>query len=367
MSTTSSLQKTDKSTTNDALYSNQRVTDDDIFRNSSQFSKWSFTKQQLKDIRQNLADETLLRFQEKLKSFLAEHESDNFLTDEEKEAISSEFELGISSEEQLQIVSLYAQKVQIFCTKLKLPSEVIATSIIFFKKFYITNSVINLHPKNLIFTCIFLACKSENHFISAETFASKVKQDKQSILENEFRLLESLKFSLMNHHLFKPLHGFYLDIQSVLYGKVDKNYLGTVYEKSKKMLLNSYLTDVFYHYSPPHITLTALILEDEQLILKYLELKFLGFDPLTPEEKLNESQLISKKMYDTLMKTIENCKQDLQTSLLPDRETAWKIDARIHYFLDPMSFIKRFRAQKESNSNSNEASEEPDKKKQKIE
>lgn len=348
------------------LYTNQRVADDDIYRNSSQFSKWSFTKENLKEIRNSSADATLTRFQEKLRAFLLDSATE-LLTDEEKEAITEEFGLGISADEQLQIVTLYTQKVQVFCTKLKLPSEVIATAMVFFKKFYITNSVVDLHPKNLIFTCIFLACKSENHFISAETFAAKVKQDKQNILEHEFKLLESLRFSLMNHHLFKPLHGFYLDIQSVLYGKVDKNYLGTVYEKSKKILLNSYLTDVFYHYSPPHITLTALILEDEQLILKYLELKFLGFDPATPEEKLNESQLISKRMYDKLMETIKHCKQDLKVSLLPDREAAWKIDGRIHYFLEPSSFIKRFRALKESNSTSKDsADQEPESKKQKV-
>lgn len=361
MSSTSIAKTADKSS--NILYTNQRVTDDDVYRNSSQFAKWSFTKQNLKEMRESSADSTLTRFQEKLTSFLSDSDIES-LTDEEKEAIAEEFGLGISADEQLQIVTLYTQKVQVFCTKLKLPSEVTATAMVFFKKFYITNSVVDLHPKNLIFTCIFLACKSENHFISAETFAAKVKQDKQNILEHEFKLLESLRFSLMNHHLFKPLHGFYLDIQSVLYGKVDKNYLGTVYEKSKKMLLNSYLTDVFYHYSPPHITLTALILEDEQLILKYLELKFLGFDPATPEEKLNESQLMSKRMYDKLMETIKNCKQDLKVDLLPDREAAWKIDGRIHYFLEPSSFIKRFRALKENSSTTGD--QEPERKKQKV-
>ncbi|XBW37842.1 hypothetical protein QEN19_003418 [Hanseniaspora menglaensis] len=362
MSSTKTSDKAAK-TADNILFTNQRVTDDDIYRNSTQFSAWSFTKESLNEIRVELANKTRLRYQQKIESYFMEEEAET-LNDEEKEAIKLEFSLGISAEEQLQIVTLYTQKVQVFCTKLKLPSEVVATSMLFFKKFYITNSVIDLHPKNLIFTCIFLACKSENHFISAETFAAKVKQDKQKILENEFRLLESLKFSLMNHHLFKPLHGFYLDIQSVLQGKIDKNYLGTVYEKSKKMLINSYLSDAFYYYSPPHITLTALIMEDEQLILKYLELKFLGFDPETSSDSLTESQKISKNMYDKLMKTVSSCKTDIKTSFLPDRDTAWKIDARIHYFIDPSAFVKRFRAQKETAS---DITEEPDQKKQKVE
>jgi cyclin H len=346
------------------LYSNQRITDDDIYRNSSQFTKWSFTKDDLIEIRENIAKSSKARYNTKLEEFLSNPANTEDLTEEETEALKNEFSLGISATEQLQIVTLYTQKVQVFCAKLKLPSEVSATAMSFFKKFYISFSVLDLHPKNLIFTCIFLACKSENHFISADTFASKVKQTKESILEGEFKLLQSLKFSLMVHHVFKPLHGFYLDIQSVLSGKVDKNYLGTVYENSKKRLINSYLTDALYHFSPPHITLSSLLMEDDQLIMKYLELKFLGFDPSIPMENLNDSQKISKQMYDKLLVSINDCKQDLQKNMIPDRETAWKIDARIHYYSDPMTFIKRYRTQKTPKET--ETSTEPDAKKQKL-
>lgn len=345
------------------LYSNQRITDDDIYRNSSQFTKWSFTKDGLQKSRENIAESTKDRYTTKLQDFLSNEENTKELTDDETQALKYEFNLGISATEQLQIVTLYTQKVQAFCTKLKLPTEVTATAMSFFKKYYISFSVLDLHPKNLIFTCIFLACKSENHFISADTFASKVKQAKESILDGEFMLLQSLKFSLMVHHVFKPLHGFYLDIQSVLSGKVDKNYLGTVYENSKKRLMNSYLTDALYHFSPPHITLSSLLMEDEQLMMKYLELKFLGFDPNTPIDKLNDSQKISKEMYDKLLNSINLCKEELQKNMIPNRESAWKIDARIHYYSDPMTFIKRYRAQKAKET---ENSTEPDAKRQKV-
>jgi len=129
------------------LYSNQRITDDDIYRNSSQFTKWSFTKDDLIEIRENIAKSSKARYNTKLEEFLSNPANTEDLTEEETEALKNEFSLGISATEQLQIVTLYTQKVQVFCAKLKLPSEVSATAMSFFKKFYISFSVLDLHPE----------------------------------------------------------------------------------------------------------------------------------------------------------------------------------------------------------------------------
>lgn len=335
----------------------KRISDDDLYRNSTQYRLWSFSKESLQNKRKLLSADIAARFDSKVQSFIEKEGAQ--LSSDEIEGLQKEM-VPITAHEFLQIVTLYAQKVQLFGTKLKLPTEVTSTAVVFFKKYYLENSVLDVHPKNMIFTCMFLACKAENYFINIESFAAKVKQPKESILMHEFPLLESLKFTLMVHHPFKSLHGFFLDIQSILYGKVDMQYLGTVYEKTKKILVDSILTDVAYLYTPPQITLAALLKEDEQLTLKYLELKLLGFN--INKEVLNEAEQKRKEQHDKILETVRECLREMDVSYMPSRDEAWRIDARIHYYLDPMAFIKRIRKQKEA-----QTSGEPAQKKVKVE
>ncbi|KAH3902554.1 related to Cyclin CCL1 [Saccharomycodes ludwigii] len=320
----------------------KRISDDDLFRSSSQYRIWSFTKEQLKEKREQLSSKVSALVREKIERFLAENNSQ--LSNEEINEIRNKA-IPVNAAEELQLITLYAQKIQLFGNKLRLPTEVVATAVCFFKKFYLETSVMEIHPKEMFFTCLFFACKSENYFIGIDSFASKVKKPKDSILKHEFRLLEGLKFTLMNHHPYKALHGFFLDIQMVLMKKVDLNYLGKVYENCKNMLNASLLTETMYHYTPPQITLAVLLTEDEALCLKYLEVKF----PKTAESSN------SVGLYEKVVKIIRECQKDLSVSYIPSKEVAVNIAAKVHYCDDPMVVVKRLkrkRDQQEENATS---------------
>lgn len=249
---------------------------DELYRHSSQYRYWSFSPQSLAHRREETNKAVLDKVQEEVDKYVdSNHDK---LSDAEVKTIRSKA-VPLTPEEELQIVNFYAKKVQVIAQHLNLPTEVIATSITFFKRFFLVNSVMHIDPKELVHTTIFLACKSENYFISVDTFATKAKSTRENILKYEFTLLESLKFSLLNHHPYKPLHGFFLDIQSTLFGKVDLKYMGQIYDRSRKRITDTLLTDVIYYYTPPQITLAVLLIEDEHLIRRYLELKFAVQEP----------------------------------------------------------------------------------------
>ncbi|KAK5779881.1 hypothetical protein RI543_002420 [Arxiozyma heterogenica] len=364
----------------------KRVTDDDLYRRSSQYRLWSFTTDSLREKRFLVNENATLKVKDSLNKFIEDKQ--NSLSDIEIQTIKSKA-VPVTPDEELKLVSFYAKKVQMIAQHLNLPTEVVATSIIFFKRFFLENSVTEFDPKDLVHTTIFLACKSENYFISVDSFAKKAKSKRDEILKYEFKLLESLKFTLLNHHPYKPLHGFYLDIQNVLHGKVDLNYMGKIYDKCKKKITDALLTDVVYHFTPPQITLAVFLNEDEQLIRRYLELKFSSTetnqftDSTTTattnnnnnnnnnanitenDDKKNGNKDEENKInLESLLNIILDCKKMIASYQTISTQDAKLIYAKIYYCKNPNVIVQKLKRKLEqaSDGNSNKNTEHVDKK-----
>lgn len=325
------------------------ITDDDLYRHSSQYRLWSFTVDSLKEKRVLINENATLKVEDSLNKFIEDKQ--NSLSDMEIQKIKSKA-VPVTPEEELKLVGFYAKKVQMIAQHLNLPTEVVATSIIFFKRFFLENSVMEFDPKDLVHTTIFLACKSENYFISVDSFANKAKSKRDEILKYEFKLLESLKFTLLNHHPYKPLHGFYLDIQNVLHGKVDLNYMGKIYDRCKKKITEALLTDVVYHFTPPQITLAVFLNEDEQLIRRYLELKFGSTETNKSTEsnnnnnKENESKINVQKLLDIIL----DCKKMIESYHTISTQDAKLIYAKIYYCKHPDIVVQKLKRKLEQTS-----------------
>ncbi|CCF60561.1 hypothetical protein KAFR_0K02070 [Kazachstania africana CBS 2517] len=316
------------------------ISDDDLYRHSSQYRFWSFTKDNLKQKRLETNSRATQKIEEDMKKFIGSQT----LTNDELN-ITSTKAIPLTMEEELKLVNFYTQKVKVISQHLNLPTEVTATAIVFFKKFFIENSVMEFDPKELVHTTIFLACKSENYFISVDSFARKAKSSREAILKYEFTLLESLKFSLLLHHPYKPLHGFFLDIQNVLHDKVDLNHMGRIYDACRKRITESLLTDIIYHFTPPQITLAILLIEDEQLITKYLEIKFTG------DENSHNIQL------DKLLAIINSCKEMILSPDVVPTQDAKVIAAKNYYVQHPMVLINKYRKKREGQESTAEPPE----------
>ncbi|CAI4036894.1 hypothetical protein SMKI_16G1910 [Saccharomyces mikatae IFO 1815] len=342
---------------NNKPFNYKRISDDDLYRHSSQYRMWSYTRDQLQEKRIDTNARAIAYIEENL---LKVREASN-LTEEEIKVLEDKA-IPLTMEEELGLVNFYAKKVQVIAQHLNLPTEVVATAISFFRRFFLENSVMQIDPKSIVHTTIFLACKSENYFISVDSFAQKAKSTRESILKFEFKLLESLKFSLLNHHPYKPLHGFFLDIQNVLYGKVDLNYMGQIYDRCKKRITAAILTDVVYFYTPPQITLATLLIEDEALVTRYLEMKFPSREnsqePVSEsgeKEEQNDTNTTKKNKEQNLddgkspidsaklLAIIRECKSLIEEPKPLSTEEAKKIAAKNYYCQNPLTLIQKLK------------------------
>lgn len=270
------------------------TSEDDLYRNSTQYRLWSFTEEQLKDKRADVTASGRRIVLKKLK-VLCDSSENNYNFEDLKNLLEL-----VSEEEEMKEISYYVGVLQKLSTSvLKLPSQVRATAIAFLKRFYLTHSVMEYHPKKILSTCLFLAAKSENCFMSPKTLAEYLgkKTTPESILELEFTIVQSLCFTLLCHHPYRPLHGFFFDFQSVL---IRKHPNGVVvvrkdektnekkkvrikfpqdrvmkgYIAAREYIDHSLISDASFLYTPPQIALACFLKVDEEMTISYLTYKF---------------------------------------------------------------------------------------------
>lgn len=78
------------------------------------------------------------------------------------------------------------------------------------------------HPKHIMVTCVYLACKVEEFNVSMEKFVKNVKGDRDKasdiVLNNELLLMSQLNYHLTTHNPFRSVEGFLIDIKvSILF------------------------------------------------------------------------------------------------------------------------------------------------------
>jgi len=214
----------------------------ELYRRSSQYRKWSFTSEQLSSIEAQV----------------------------NHHAVGSGHDLALNGEEERQMVLFFASdRIRGFCEYFNLPSHVRATAVAYFRRFYLTNSVMEYDPKLVLPTCVFLAAKSENFFIPINHFAEALADtDPQQILDLEFVLFKSLEFTLVVHNALRPLQGFFLDMQSL--GDFDPTMLGQMHDQAKQMVVQAFANDAIFLYTPSHIALAALMEANEFVVTQYM-------------------------------------------------------------------------------------------------
>lgn len=334
------------------------VSSDDLYRHSSQYNLWSFTQAQLDEMRRAANEKgqkaALQRFEAARSS--AEAENPAVFTAHGEELTSNMLELITYEEEQVFLRFICLQIIQI-CAHFNMPTQVRATAMSFFRKFYLVHSVMEYRPKNVAYTIVFLAAKLENYFILIESFCTRIPKTKAAdILGLEFEVLQTLQFTLLVHHPFRPLWGFFLDFQlallhpsPVMYD-VSVDTIGKLYDQAKTWLNeHALLSDAPFMFTPPQIALAAFYDCDKRITDRYLRLKYLSEGPdsmetIAEEEEdpvVSKHKQTQKEQYDILVKTLKRCivvaKQELPTS----REESAKIDERCFFILSPQKLLKK--------------------------
>lgn len=276
------------------------VSADDLYRRSSQYQIWSFTEQELEELKQQTNEKGRLAAFAKFESARSTLVGEKPLVFAAHGAeLTSEIAGLVLFDEEQKYLYYFSQQIIQICSHFNMPTQVKATAMAFFKRFYLVNSVMEFRPKNVLYTIVFLAAKLENYFVSIESFCSRLPKTKPSdILDLEFVVLLSLKFTLLVHHPFRPLYGFFLDFQLVLLHpepvlrdlNVDK--IGALYDNAKKWLnSDALLSDVSFLFTPPQIALAAMYDVDKRLTENYLKRKFLTQSTLdTMKEERREER-----------------------------------------------------------------------------
>lgn len=136
----------------------------------------------------------------------------------------------LTLEEYQKLHIFFAHLIQSLGENLKLRQQVIATAIVYFKRFYSRTSLKSVDPLLLAPTCIYVACKVEEYGVMSHTrflnVCSTVCKSKFSfayngaefpyrmnqILECEFYLLEVMDCCLIAFHPYRPLTKYVTDM-----------------------------------------------------------------------------------------------------------------------------------------------------------
>ncbi|XP_030372975.1 cyclin-H [Scaptodrosophila lebanonensis] len=134
----------------------------------------------------------------------AQGREDYFLTPEEERLLLKQYEVYLAD----------------FCRRFEptMPKCVVGTAFHYFKRFYLNNTPMDYHPKEILATCVFVACKVEEFNVSIYQFVNNIKGDRNKatdiVLSNELLLIGQLNYYLTIHNPFRPIEGFLIDIKT---------------------------------------------------------------------------------------------------------------------------------------------------------
>ncbi|KIM67175.1 hypothetical protein SCLCIDRAFT_108940 [Scleroderma citrinum Foug A] len=229
-----------------------------LYESSTQFKSWRYSPEQLRQVRQTLNVAAVEAIRK---------------TIEESEPGSSASLSFLQSNDELVLVKLYVTKIPQLCGHFRFPEEVEATAISYLKRFYLKNTVMDWHPKNVMLTALFLATKTTNNPISLDSYTSNIPKTSHSdVLDLEFLVAQSLNFEFAVWHAHRALWGLWLDLQS-LPDITEALRPPQVYEIALKHVRASRFTDAELIYTPSQIALASLSLASPLLSEKWMDSK----------------------------------------------------------------------------------------------
>ncbi|CAN6876999.1 unnamed protein product [Brassica oleracea] len=125
----------------------------------------------------------------------------------------------LSVDEERFMRAFYEANVQEVCSAFEFPHKILATALQYFKRFYLQWSVMQHHPKEIMLTCVYAACKIEENHVSAEEIGKGIKQDHHVILKYE---MASLEFDLIVYAPYRAIEGFIGNMEEFLQARDDE-------------------------------------------------------------------------------------------------------------------------------------------------
>ncbi|OJT11059.1 Cyclin mcs2 [Trametes pubescens] len=229
-----------------------------LYEGSTQYLHWRFSPEQLGRMRHTLNEDAVSAIRNAFESdSLGSSTSVSFL----------------SADEEHLLVKLYVGKISQLCGHFRFPEEVEATAASYMKRFYLKNTVMDWHPKNVMLTALFLATKTTNHPISLESYAAHIPRTVPSdVLDLEFLVAQSLGFDFAVWHPHRALWGIWLDVQNIPDASIEE--LSRAYEAAVGHVRAARLTDAEFIYTPSQIALACFSIASPTLASAWAHAKF---------------------------------------------------------------------------------------------
>ncbi|KAM1649183.1 hypothetical protein ACFX13_010531 [Malus domestica] len=225
------------------------------FQSSTHRARWIFTPEELVG-KYKAANQRAVQTLEKYGATLMEVDVDGTLSYPKPQVNADSRPKPINIEEEQFMRVFYENKLQEVCTNFHFPHKVQATALIYFKRFYLHWSVMLHHPKNIMLTCIYAACKIEENHVSAEELGKGISQDHQMILNNEMIVYQTLEFDLIVYAPYRSIEGFVNDMEE--FCGLEDNQLQHLKDAAKMEVDKIMLTDAPLLFPPGQLALAAL-------------------------------------------------------------------------------------------------------------
>ncbi|GLD99422.1 hypothetical protein PINS_up008141 [Pythium insidiosum] len=120
----------------------------------------------------------------------------------------------LTPEQERVVCQFYEDQIQESCNQFfRTSDKVKCCAVMLFKRFYLSNSVMEFHPKYLAPTAIYVAGKVEEQYTHVDKIAEQLQIDHKHIVGHEMVLLEGVRFQLIMYHPFRALLGFVDDFR----------------------------------------------------------------------------------------------------------------------------------------------------------
>ncbi|KAJ2966552.1 hypothetical protein NQ176_g10097 [Zarea fungicola] len=207
------------------------ATEDERYRQSSQFRLWSYSPAGLQEHRQK----TNARAKQQIAARLNLDPPPEFLTPDEESRLVKFFTIELIRAAQ-------------FC---ELPTEIRSTAAIFLRRFY---------------TSLFFGCKAEGFYIRLARLADKFPNTtSEQILAGEFLLCQGIRFAFDVRHPFRALEGAILELRRKM--PSEQSRINTAHMRAREILkFSALVTDAYFHYAPSQIMMAALLIADPGLV-----------------------------------------------------------------------------------------------------
>ncbi|KAH6850515.1 cyclin-like protein [Chaetomium sp. MPI-CAGE-AT-0009] len=335
------------------------ATEDARYRQTSQFQLWSFSPTQLSSMREKTNAAARTRIAERLSSLPASTNTSaptsSANTPDPDGTSTPALPVFLTAPEEAQLVTFFTSELLRAGDHAEMGDEIKATAATFFRRFYVTNSIMTYPPQEMLIVALFFGCKAEGSFVSITEFVKTFgRENPEEILAGEFLLCQGLRFAIDVKHPFRALRGALMALAAL--PDVDLARLGAAENRAREILrFSPLITDAYFHYTPSQIMLAALSLADRGLAEKLITKTFHHVAPPTdsgaetpaasgpeggpskepPPGSEDKAQIIGSVARDKVLGTIEACR-DMLARELPERREHWTNRAVIKAQITPL-------------------------------